>query len=72
MFHSTTLAVAVAALSLMSSLPLLARPVRRACTPRQTCRHCSAALFPEPFSPDMKFRCGLQQQHISLAVHALS
>ena len=55
-FHSTTLAVATAELSLMSSLPVLALPVRRAWTPRQTCRHCSAALFPDPFSPEMKLR----------------
>lgn len=32
-----------------------------------TCKHCSVALLPEPFSPMRKLRCGLQQQHAPCA-----
>lgn len=31
-----------------------------ALAPKHTWRHCSVALLPEPFSPLMKFRCGLR------------
>ncbi len=61
-FQSVTRARADCAASLMRPRAVAERPVLRASTPRQTCRHCSVALLPLPFSPLMKFRCGLQQR----------
>ncbi len=71
MFHSTVRAVALLASSLMRPLAAVERPVSRARAPRQTCRHCSVADLPEPFSPVMKFKCGLQAKEIASMMPAV-
>ena len=60
MFQMVTCATAWFPASLMRPRAVVERPVLRASTPRHTCRHCSVALLPDPFSPEMKFRCGLR------------